>query len=61
MTPAQPAFGGSKTLLFYKDQLLTYLRDDLSNIPYLALWDLPGGGAEGDETFIECALRETKE
>ncbi|WP_439139028.1 NUDIX hydrolase [Planktotalea sp.] len=48
-------------LSFCEDQLLTYLRDDVANIPYPALWDLLGVGAEGDETPVECALRETKE
>ncbi len=54
-------FGGAKIILQCEGALITYLRDDTPDIPFRALWDLPGGGAEGLETPIECALRETEE
>jgi 8-oxo-dGTP diphosphatase len=41
--------------------LIAYKRDDKLGIPYPGLWDLPGGGREGDETPVECALRELEE
>ena len=37
------------------------MRDDHDWIPFPGYWDLPGGGAEPDETPIECALRELHE
>lgn len=40
---------------------MTCLRDDYDWIPFPAHWDLPGGGAEPDETPLECALRELDE
>jgi len=56
-----PAFSGAKIALLCNDRLLTYLRDDTPSIPWPGLWDLPGGGREGDETPVQCALRETWE
>lgn len=41
--------------------MITYLRDDLAGIPFPAMWDLAGGGAEPGETPTECVLRETSE
>lgn len=55
------SFVGSKLLLTRGDCLLTLLRDDVDHIPFPAHWDLPGGGPEGDETPIACALREVFE
>ena len=43
------------------DALLTYLRDDVPRLPWAAMWDLPGGGREGDETSEACLLREFHE
>src|SRR3569623_1538333 len=54
-------FSGSKIVLLSGERMLTYLRDDKPTIPYPAQWDLPGGGREGEETPLECALRETHE
>ena len=36
-------------------------RDDRTGLVWPGWWDLPGGGREGDETPLDCALRETLE
>ncbi|MFK3796924.1 NUDIX hydrolase [Pseudomonas sp. NPDC088444] len=56
-----PPFSGAKIALLCDDQGLIYQRDDTPTIPWPGLWDLPGGGREGDETPAQCALRETHE
>ena len=56
-----PDFSGAKLALFLGPQLLVIQRDEKPEIPYPGFWDLPGGGREGDETPVECALRETLE
>ncbi len=54
-------FTGCKIALFCGDKLLTILRDDKSNIPWPNMWELPGGGREGDESPFECVAREVYE
>ena len=54
-------FSGAKIALFLGDNVLVYQRDDFPGLRYAGMWDLPGGGREGDETPIECALRELEE
>jgi len=54
-------FNGAKLAILAGGQVLTLLRDNRPDIPYPGLWDLPGGGREGDETPKDCALRETFE
>lgn len=54
-------FRGAKIALITGDRILTYLRDDIPGIPFPNRWDLPGGGREGDESPLDCALRETHE
>jgi 8-oxo-dGTP diphosphatase len=54
-------FIGCKVALFCGDTLLTYLRDDKPDLPWPAMWDLPGGGREGNETAEDCVSRETFE
>lgn len=54
-------FSGSKIGLLCEGLLLTYQRDDKPTIPWPGMWDLPGGGREGDETPLECVIRETRE
>ena len=54
-------FTGCKIALFCGDKLLTILRDDKDNIPWPNMWELPGGGREGDETPFECVAREVFE
>lgn len=52
---------GAKLALFLGDRLISILRDDRSDIPYPNLWELPGGGREGEETPFETAAREFRE
>ena len=54
-------FTGCKIALFCGDKLLTILHDDKANIPWPNMWELPGGGREGDESPFECAVREVYE
>ena len=54
-------FTGCKIALFCGDKLLTILRDDKESIPWPNMWELPGGGREGDENPFECAAREVFE
>ena len=54
----QMEFSGCKIALLCDDKLLTILRDDKASIPYPNMWELPGGGREGEETPFECVQRE---
>ena len=54
-------FTGCKIALFCGDKVLTILRDDKENIPWPNMWELPGGGREGNESSFECAAREVYE
>ena len=54
-------FQGCKIALFCGDRILTILRDDKTTIPWPNMWELPGGGREGDESPFECAAREVYE
>ena len=54
-------FTGCKIALFFGDKLLTILRDNKDNIPWSNMWELPGGGREGDESPLECVAREVFE
>ena len=54
-------FTGSKIALICGESVLTILRDDKENIPLPNMWELPGGGREGDESPFECAAREVYE
>ena len=54
-------FTGCKIALICDRQILTILRDDKETIPYPNMWDLPGGGREGNETPFECVAREVYE
>lgn len=55
------AFSGSKIALFNDTKILIYRRDNKPNIPFPGLWDLPGGGRDGEETPEECVCREVLE
>ncbi|GGL93584.1 NUDIX hydrolase [Pseudomonas asuensis] len=54
-------FTGAKLALLCGDQLLAYKRDEKDSIPFPGCWDFAGGGREGEESPIECALRELEE
>ena len=54
-------FTGSKIALICGGKVLTILRDDKDDIPCPNMWELPGGGREGDESPFECARREVYE
>ena len=54
-------FTGCKIALFCGDKVLTILRDDKDDISCPNMWELPGGGREGDESPFECARREVYE
>ncbi|AXI48214.1 DNA mismatch repair protein MutT [Sulfitobacter sp. SK012] len=54
-------FYGAKLALYLGDQLAVILRDEKPGLPFAGYWDLPGGGREGNETPIACALRECHE
>ena len=54
-------FTGCKIALICDGRILTILRDDKPTIPYPNMWELPGGGREGNESPFECAAREVYE
>lgn len=54
-------FMGAKLALFLGPRLLVLERDDRPGLLWPGYWDLPGGGREGGETPLACALRETRE
>ena len=54
-------YTGCKIALICDGQILTILRDDKETIPWPNLWELPGGGREGDESPFECVAREVYE
>ena len=54
-------FVGAKVALFCGSAVLTCQRDDRPGLPWPGLWDLPGGGREGDEGPEACLLRELHE
>lgn len=55
------AFDGAKLALLVGRHIISVLRDDRVDIPWPGRWDLPGGGREGCEIPVDCALRETRE
>lgn len=61
MSADQTGFKGAKLAAVHDGALLVYRRDDRPDIPFPNLWDLPGGGREGDETAAACVLRELAE
>ena len=54
-------FEGAKLALYLGEELAVILRDDIAGLPFAGFWDLPGGGREGAETPLDCALRECRE
>ena len=61
-TPAPPRRDIAPTVVFdTKGRLLLQLRDDKPGILFPGMIGLFGGHREGDETFLECAIRELEE
>ena len=54
-------FTGCKIALICDGRILTILRDDKPTIPWPNLWELPGGGREGNESPFDCVAREVHE
>jgi len=54
-------FAGAKLAVYLGDRLAVILRDDTPDLPFAGFWDLPGGGREGNESPMACALRECYE
>ncbi len=54
-------FHGAKAALICDGKILIVLRDDKPGISYPGMWDLIGGGREGNESPWECVAREIKE
>ena len=52
---------GAKLALYLGEKLAVILRDDTPGLLFADHWDLPGGGREGAETPLACALRECRE
>ncbi|KAJ5362431.1 hypothetical protein N7541_003275 [Penicillium brevicompactum] len=57
----QPEFAGivGAAIVIHNSQVLLLQRSADDDCPNL--WEVPGGGANGDETLIQCAVRELKE
>ena len=54
-------FVGAKAAFFCGAGVLVYQRDDRPDLRWPGMWDLPGGGREGQETPEACVLRELEE
>lgn len=54
-------FVGVKAALYYDGNILVYRRDDKPGLRFAGMWDFFGGGREGEETPIECLVRELYE
>ncbi|WP_302546512.1 NUDIX hydrolase [Streptococcus vestibularis] len=54
-------FTGVKAALLVEQSILAILRDDKPDIPWPNMWELPGGGREGQETPLKCLQREVWE
>jgi 8-oxo-dGTP diphosphatase len=53
--------GASIIFVNEENQILLVLRDDLPDLPYANMWDVPGGHVEQNETPEECIVREIQE
>ncbi len=51
------------SIIFVNDhnQVLLFLRDNIPEIPFPNMWDVPGGHVEKGETPGHCIVREMKE
>tara|TARA_Y100000310_G_C20579392_1_gene762184 strand:- start:314 stop:697 length:384 start_codon:yes stop_codon:yes gene_type:complete len=48
-------------IIFNEDDEVLLLKRVSPQISYPGLWGFPGGKRDGDESFEDCAIRETKE
>ena len=53
--------GASILFVNNKKQILLFLRDNIPDIPYPNMWDVPGGHVEKLENPEKCIVREMKE
>jgi 8-oxo-dGTP diphosphatase len=53
--------GASIIFVNNKNEILLLLRDNIPNIPYPNMWDLPGGHVEDNESPEESIIREMGE
>jgi 8-oxo-dGTP diphosphatase len=53
--------GSSIIFINEEGQILLFLRDNKSDLPYQNMWDVPGGHVETDESPEKCIIREMKE
>ena len=53
------SFHGCKLALLHGNRVLVYERD--AHVRFAGMWDLPGGGREGQESPEDCVLRELEE
>lgn len=51
------------SIIFFNDkrQVLLFLRDNIPDLPYPNMWDVPGGHVERNESPEKCIVREMKE
>ncbi len=61
MSETRRNFMGATIAVFIGHRLAVLQRDDRPGLLWPGFWDLPGGGREGRETPLVCALRETRE
>lgn len=54
-------FTGSKIALVYDSKLICIQRDEKPGLRFSGMWDLPGGGREGNESPTQTARREVFE
>ena len=54
-------FNGVKAALYHNGKLLVYLRDNKPDLRFANMWDFFGGGREGNESPVECIIREVNE
>ncbi|MFZ7092993.1 NUDIX domain-containing protein [Primorskyibacter sp. 2E233] len=61
MSDPHREFLGAKLMLFAGDQIVALRRDFAPGLVWPGCLDFPGGGREGNESPVACALRETRE
>jgi 8-oxo-dGTP diphosphatase len=54
-------FDGVTIALIQNDKLVMILRDNKPGLPFANMWEFPGGGREGNESPVDCAIREVRE